>query len=116
MRVNSLIEQARTKIRVADPEAVSSEIDRYLVLDVREPGEVLFGFLPGAVNVPRGTIEIRVSEDPRFADPDRAILVYSSHGRRSALATLTLLELGFSNVQALAGGFERWSAEDRPID
>ena len=116
MQVDGLIENARTKVRVAEPETVACEIDRYLVLDVREPGEVLFGFLPGAIHIPRGTIEFRVSEDPRVADTGQPILVYSGHGRRSSLATLTLLELGFSNVQTLAGGFERWSAENRPID
>lgn len=116
MSLNGLIKEAKTQVREVDPEAIADQLAHYLVLDVREPNDVLLGYLPGAVNVPRGTLEFRVSDDPRFSDPQRAILVYSGDGKRSALAALTLSQLGFSNVQSLAGGIKRWSEENRPID
>tara|TARA_R110000782_G_scaffold29887_6_gene74196 strand:+ start:168 stop:518 length:351 start_codon:yes stop_codon:yes gene_type:complete len=116
MLIDGLIEDAQTQVREINPAAVAGRLEDYLVLDVREPSEVLLGFLPGAINVARGTMEFRVSDDPRFGKPQTAILVYSGHGRRSALAALTLSQLGFSNVQSLAGGIKRWSEEDWPIE
>jgi len=114
--ISGLIKDAKTQVREVDPALIAEQLEDHLVLDVREPNEVLLGFLPGAINVPRGTMEFRVSDDPRFGDPKQAILVYSGDGKRSALAALTLSQLGFSNVQSLAGGFERWAEENRPIE
>ena len=116
MSINGLIEDAQTQVREVNPATVVEHLKDYLVLDVREPKEVLLGFLPGAINVPRGTLEFRVSDDPLFRDLERGILVYSGDGKRSALAALTLSQLGFSNVQSLAGGISRWSEENRPIE
>jgi rhodanese-related sulfurtransferase len=116
MLIEGLIKNAQAQVREIDPQAIAEKLEQYLVLDVREPSEVLLGFLPGALNIPRGTLEFRVSEDPRFENQERLILVYCGNGTRSALAALTLAELGFTNVQTLAGGIERWSEEDRPIE
>ncbi|MBT8080054.1 MAG: rhodanese-like domain-containing protein [Gammaproteobacteria bacterium] len=116
MSIKRLIKDAQTQVREVDPATIAAHLKHHLVVDVREPNEVLLGFLPGAINVPRGTMEFRVSDDPRFGDPQRAILVYSGSGKRSALAALTLSQLGFSNVQSLAGGIKRWSEENGPIE
>lgn len=116
MSINRLVKDAQTQVREVDPASIAEYLEDHLVLDVREPNEVLLGFLPGAINVPRGTMEFRVSDDPRFGDSQRPILVYSGDGKRSALAALTLSQLGFTNVQSLAGGIKRWSEEDRPIE
>ena len=116
MRINGLIEHARNQVSEVSPSAVADAIDDYLVVDVREPGEVLAGYLPAALNVPRGIIEYRATQDPQFDDLRRPILVYSGTGIRSLLACLTLKQLGFENAQSLAGGIERWSAEDLPIE
>lgn len=116
MVVNGLIKEAKTRVREVVPATVADTLDDYIVLDVREPIEVLQGYLPGAINVPRGTIEFRVTDDPRFADRQRPILVYSGVGQRSVLVALTLSQLGFSDVQSLAGGIIRWAQESRPIE
>ena len=116
MPVNGLIKKAQAQVREISPASIADTLSEYLVLDVREPHEVLHGYLPGAFSVPRGTIEFRVSDDIRFADLTRAFLVYSGDGKRSVLAALTLSELGYSDVQSLAGGIERWSQEDLPIE
>ena len=115
MRLDVLVSKARNEVREIAPDAIVHDLADYIVVDVREPEEVLHGYLPDAVNVPRGVLEHGVIEDPRFADRLRPVLVYSSTGIRSLFACLTLQQLGFENVRSLAGGFSRWSAEDLPI-
>jgi rhodanese-related sulfurtransferase len=115
MDLNTLLRLARREASETEPDAVAGTLADYLVLDVREPQEVLYGFLPYAVNVPRGILEQQVSGDAAFRDRRRPILVYSGKGVRSLLACATLKQLGFANVSSLAGGIERWRAEDLPI-
>ena len=115
MLISEIIKEAQNRVPEVAPEAISSALDDYVVVDVREPQEVLHGYLPGAVNVPRGTIEFRMTEDPYLGNRGQAILIYSNAGERSVLAALTLFQLGYSNVQSLAGGFGRWSRERRPV-
>lgn len=116
MQINGLVKAAQARVREVSPASIAERLTKHLVLDVREPQEVLHGYLPGAINVPRGTMEFRVMDDNRFADQARAILVYSGEGRRSVLAALTLSQLGYSDVKSLAGGIQRWSQEDLPVE
>jgi len=107
---------AEAKARVAevsteDVAALSS--NSVLLLDVREPGEFQAGFLPGAINVPRGMLEAKADptmppHDVRLADREQAIIVYCASGARSLLASSTLLEMGFTNVKSMGGGFSAW--------
>lgn len=116
MRTDGMVKDARSLVREVAPATVECTINEFIVIDVREPHEVLQGYLPNAINVPRGTIEFRVTDDVRFGDRRQAILVYSGVGERSVLAALTLSQLGYSDVQSLAGGIERWSEENRTIE
>ncbi len=87
-----------------------------LLLDVREPGEFLIGYLPGALNIPRGVLEVKADPDipqheARLADREQKIIVYCASGGRSLLAAATLQEMGFANVTSMAGGFTAWQQE-----
>ncbi|MER3496032.1 MAG: hypothetical protein C4320_04020 [Armatimonadota bacterium] len=52
----------------------------WLILDVREPEEYAAGHLPGAINVPRGTLEVAADHDhPRSGTSgSRTAIVRSS--------------------------------------
>jgi len=107
-----------TEISTEEVAALSGE--PVLLLDVREPGEYQAGFLPGAINVPRGMLEAKADpamppHDVRLADREQAIIAYCASGARSLLAASTLLEMGFTNVKSMAGGFGAWQQEDRDI-
>ena len=91
-----------------------------LLLDVREPGEVREGHLPGAINVPRGLLEAKADfnfphREDALQDREQAVIVYCASGVRSLLAAATMQEMGFSNVQSMAGGFAGWKSEGREI-
>ncbi len=91
-------------IKIASPGTV--------VLDVREPDEYEQGALTGVVHIPRGHLEAQV--EARIADHETPIVVYCAGGVRSAFATKTLGELGYTNVVSMAGGFGRWKDEGKP--
>lgn len=79
------------------------------VIDVREPAEFTgpFGHVEGALNIPIGTLADRMSEINALRD--RPVILVCRTGKRSALAASELNEAGFSNVQVLRGGMERWN-------
>ena len=116
MPVETLIKAAIAEIDALSPAAVRDRLDEFLIVDVREPGEVLQGFLPAAINVPRGVLEFRVADDAAFRDPARPILLYSNLGRRAALAARCLKELGFARVAMLEGGITAWAEAGLPIE
>lgn len=86
-----------------------------LLIDVREPDEYRAGHLAGAINIPRGLLEFRISSDPALQALDRRVVVYCKTGGRAALAAQTLQQMGFGNVVSLAGGFDAWAAEGRAV-
>ena len=84
------------------------------VVDVRERDEWAEGHIPGAVHIPRGSLESRIEG----AVPDRSqtVVVYCGSGSRSAFAAKTLEELGYGNVLSLAGGFTDWKRNGLPFE
>lgn len=90
-------------------------------LDVREPDEYAESHLPGARNSPRGFLEVRADlahykRDPWFEDRGRKLILYCGGGHRSALATRTLVEMGFESVRSLAEGYTGWLERDYPVE
>ena len=119
--MKDFVAEARARVAEVSTEDVATMSDgSILLLDVREPGEFQAGFLPGAVNVPRGMLEAKADpsmppHDARLADREQAIIVYCASGARSLLAASTLLEMGFTNVKSMAGGFSAWQQGGREI-
>jgi len=103
-----LVNEAKQRIREVTPKQVqemqASNAD-VVYLDVREPNEWNLGHLPGAVHIPRGTLEGRVEQVlPR----DREIVIYCAGGSRSALAADTLQQMGYDRVSSMSGGWREW--------
>ncbi len=93
----------------------------HLVLDVREPEEYASGHLPGAVNIPRGILEVAADHghpkhDERLWDRRRKILCYCGGGFRSVLAAKTLQEMGFKEAVSMKGGWTEWSGGGRAVE
>ena len=86
-----------------------------LLIDVREPEEFRAGHIQGALNIPRGMLEFRISSDPALQNLGRPLLVYCKTSGRAALAAASLQGMGFSQVLSLAGGFDAWVADGRPL-
>jgi rhodanese-related sulfurtransferase len=89
-----------------------------LIVDVRQENEYADGFVPGAVNVPRGLIEFRIWEEvgfPKATDMNKQMTLYCKTGGRCALAAKTLQELGFTNVSSVDMLFENWVKAGYPV-
>ncbi len=73
------------------------------VIDVRTPAEIARGKMKGAheINFMSSNFKKRLEHLPK----DRPYLVYCRSGRRSASACSAMLEMGFSQVYNLRGGY-----------
>jgi phage shock protein E len=78
---------------------------KVVLLDVRTAEEYAESRIPGSQLLPYDEIVNRVSELP--VDKNTPIIVYCRTGRRSELAALSLLELGYTSVYDL-GGIQDW--------
>lgn len=110
----SLHEQILQQITTVDVEAASALIDRAhaAVVDVREPDETAQGIIPDAVVIPRGLLEQQI--EGAVPDKDRPVIVYCASGVRSAFATKSLRELGYTDVVNMGGGFDAWKGAGLP--
>lgn len=85
-----------------------SENEDLVLLDIRTESEYEAGHIQGAQWFPRGKLEYYIQD--LIKDPDSRIVLYCRTGGRSALATLTLKDMGYENVVDLDGGFREWVA------
>ncbi len=82
-----------------------------VLVDVRNPGEVALGSIPGAVHLSLPQLLLRLGELDRAA----ATVVFCAGGYRSAIASSLLRSHGFRDVSDVIGGFTAWTAaQHRP--
>lgn len=79
--------------------------DKPLIIDVREPEEVAYGMIPGALHIPMGQIPRRLEEIPR--EGEVIFVCRSSH--RSGQVCEYLSMLGYEKPVNMAGGMLAWS-------
>lgn len=103
---SDLIDDAKIRIKqVSADESVRSPDPDAVYLDCREANEYNLGHIPGAVFIPRGTLETKVEAAiPR----NRKVVIYCASGNRSALAADTLQQMGYADVASMSGGFRGW--------
>ncbi|MFN3565398.1 MAG: rhodanese-like domain-containing protein [Burkholderiaceae bacterium] len=81
-----------------------------LLLDVREPWEFQICRIDGSEPIPIRTLPMRIGQ----LDRERPIVCICHHGNRSALATMFLLNHGFTDVHNLTGGVDAWARQVDP--
>lgn len=112
-----LIASIRKSIREVSLDEVKKRLEQktpMTLIDVREKEEYRAGFIPGAVSLPRGFLEMQV--EAKIADKSAPIVLYCAGGTRSALAAQTLAELGYKNVESANPGFVRWKDLGYPME
>jgi len=113
-----MVAEAQKKIQEIKPEEFKAMMDSgayYLLIDVRTSSEHNHGFIPGSVNIPRGSLEFKINDEKFWEDaflypPEKndLIIVYCKKGHRGTLSAETLGKLGFTNVKNLEGGWKNW--------
>jgi rhodanese-related sulfurtransferase len=101
------------EIPIQDADQAIFEAD--VLLDVREADEFAAGHLSGAVWIPRGLLEFKLSGTPSLASRGLNIVLYCKTSGRAALAAQTLQSMGYLNVRSIAGGFDAWLAAGKQV-
>jgi molybdopterin/thiamine biosynthesis adenylyltransferase/rhodanese-related sulfurtransferase len=108
----------KSKIREVSTDTVHERIQNkangMVLVDVRERDEIENGFVPTAHLLGRGHLESRIGKVA--PTPDTPITLYCAGGNRSALAAWSLQEMGYTNVESMAGGFGRWAQHGFPVE
>lgn len=98
------VDQADEAIRTAD-----------VLIDVREADEYQAGHIPGAIHAARGVLEFRLSSTPELSARDLKVVLYCKTSGRAALAARAMHDMGYLQVQSIAGGFDAWVAAGKPV-
>jgi molybdopterin/thiamine biosynthesis adenylyltransferase/rhodanese-related sulfurtransferase len=116
---SDLFSEIRSNVKLISLEALKERLESraqkpFTLVDVREKDEVRAGYIPGAVHVPRGFLEMQAEQ--KLPNKSDEIIVYCAGGTRSAFAAKTLSELGYENVTSANPGFVRWKDLKYPVE
>jgi len=112
-----LLSEVKQSVRIVSLEEIKRRLEAkepMQLVDVREKDEVRAGFIPGAISIPRGFLEMQVEQ--KLPDKDAPIVLYCAGGVRSALAAHTLQTLGYTRVESANPGFVRWKDLGYPVE
>jgi rhodanese-related sulfurtransferase len=117
-----MVAGAKRQVTNLTPEQVAAELrdGRALLVDLREPGERADnGVIEGSVHAARGMLEFYADSSsayhrPEF-QPERRVILHCASGGRSALAAVTLAQLGYGDVAHLDGGIKAWREQGLPV-
>ena len=76
-----------------------------LLIDVREPAEHATKAATGAINIPRGVLEMKLMEIEK--DPARPIYLHCASSARATLSAEALTRVGYENVTVITCNAEQ---------
>jgi len=82
-----------------------ADLHGLVLVDVRNPGEVALGSIPGAQHISLPALLGRIGD----LDPTRPTVVFCAGGYRSSIAASLLRSHGFRDVSDLVGGYTAWA-------
>ena len=109
-----LVEEAQNKIETLSSEQVKSlyENKEITLIDVRDIRELWKeGTVENSKHIPRGMLEFWLDPESSYYKSNKIkdlkkMVLFCALGLRSALATKSLVEMGFKNVAHVKGGFD----------
>jgi rhodanese-related sulfurtransferase len=115
MTPDQMVKEAKASIREVSVAEVKKSIDareNIILLDVRDKHEFDEGYIPGALNISRGSLEFKVA----LVIPDKKarIIVYCGLDLRGPLATRALNDLGYRDAVNMIGGLKAWKEAGYP--
>ena len=109
-----LVNEAMDKIKTISPlelkELQKQKLD-FVLIDIRDIRELKkTGKIKGAKHMPRGMLEFWLDPESPYYKKDIKLdmtkVLYCASNWRSALAALSIQEMGFNNVSHIKGGFQ----------
>ena len=110
----TLVEEAHKKIETLSPKEVKNLIEKkeITLIDVRDIREIWKeGTIADAKHIPRGMLEFWLDPESSYYKANKIkdlkkMVLFCALGLRSALATKSLVDMGFKNVAHVDGGFD----------
>ena len=120
--VDELLTEARAMLphRPTPAEALHAQANGALLVDIRADDQRRDGLIPGAIVIPRNSLEWRCDpvspwRHPAITRRDLYIILICQQGYQSSLAAATLQQLGLIHATDLDGGFAAWAAAGLPV-
>ena len=110
----TLVEEAQKNIETLAPNEVKKlhETNEITLIDVRDIRELWKeGTIDGSKHIPRGMLEFWLDPNSTYYQANKIqdvkkMVLFCALGWRSALATKSLVDMGFKNVAHVDGGFD----------
>ena len=110
----SLVEDALKSIKTLKSSEVKklAENDEITLIDVRDIREIWKeGTIENSKHIPRGMLEFWLDPESTYYQANKIkdikkMVLFCALGLRSALATKSLMDMGFKNVAHVEGGFD----------
>ncbi len=111
--VQTLVAEANSLIKTISPEEAlkKSKSGNCNLIDIRDIRELeKLGRIENSSHIPRGMLEFWMDPESSYfkegkLDMKKEIVLFCAGGLRSALATKSLMDMGFENVCHIDGGF-----------
>ena len=121
--VDDLLAEARSVLphRPTPAEAVRAQAGGSILVDIRGDDQRRDdGLIPGAILLPRNSLEWRCDPASPWRHPaitrwDHRLILVCDQGYQSSLAAATLQRLGMVHATDLDGGFTAWAAAGLPV-
>jgi phage shock protein E len=99
--IPELLNEARKNVRCISARVAANELkeNNGLLIDVREPSEHIAKGAVGAINIPRGLLEMKLMEIEK--DPPRAIYLHCATSARAILSAEQLARIGYQEVSVI---------------
>ena len=100
--MSELLQQASQNVQLITAQKAAEELkqNKGLLIDVRESAEHFASPAVGAINIPRGVLEMKIMEIEK--DPERPIYLHCASSLRATLAAEQLARVGYTNVSVIS--------------
>ena len=111
---HKLVEEAQKNIETISADTAKKLVEKkeITLIDVRDIRELWKeGTIENSVHIPRGMLEFWLDPNSAYYQQNKIkevkkMVLYCALGFRSALATKSLVDMGFKNVAHVDGGFD----------
>ena len=112
--VKQLVDDAMKVVKTIKPEEVKKLLEENqdnLLIDIRDIRELWkSGTIDGAKHIPRGMLEFWLDPESPYhkpeLKPELTKMLFCASNWRSALASKSLMDMGFDNVLHVEGGYQ----------
>ena len=99
--LQEILEEARDNLRCISAVTAIAEAkeNKGVLIDVREPVEAQAKSVVASINIPRGVLEMKISDLASSAE--HPIYLHCASGGRAVLAAEQLARMGYSNISVI---------------